>query len=148
MENRLKKTDYKFLSIIYAIWNLVSYYGKLFQIDAGDEPLKTSVKLSEKNGITVLRFTFNQVFTKEYRYPPEQMKSIYNDYLRYVILPSINELRPFIGDSGIYGIMEPLYIDKITTDMGLIHLDVIYIDNHQAFNYVRDNEKSDTLRGI
>lgn len=145
MYKRLQKTDYQFLSIIYAIWNLVNYYGKLFQVDAGDEPMKTSVKLSEKNGITILHFTFNQTFTKEYRYAPDKMKQIYNEYLRYAILPSIDNLKPFIGGSGIYDIMEPLYIDRIVADMDLIHIDVIYIDNRQAFKYVQSDEKSNLL---
>ena len=37
--------------------------------------------------------------------------------------------------------MEPLYVDMVYEDENMIHLDVIYVDNPIAYDYVREDEK-------
>ena len=141
MKNRLEKTNFKYLTILHIIWQLVSYYGKLFQTIAGNDPATTPAKIREENGITYITFSFPKVLNSQRNYTVLEMREIYNEYLRLILCPQQNILLPFQRGSEIHNIMEPLYVDMVYEDETTIYLDVIYIDNPIAYDYVRNDEK-------
>ena len=63
---RLTQGCMEYMSILFYIWQLVSYYSVLFYIDAGDNPASTYAKLLEKDGISYVRLSF-----------PKSVSSIY-----------------------------------------------------------------------
>lgn len=141
MKNRLQKTNFEYLSILFIIWKLVSYYGELFQVVAGDDPATIPAKIREENGITYIHFCFPKVLNSFRGYTVLDMREKYNEYLRIVLLPAQKELPPYQGGTGIHHLMEPLYVDMVYEDENMIHLDVIYVDNPIAYDYVREDEK-------
>lgn len=134
----MKKTTIEYLHILHAVWTAVSYYSRLFGMDAGDEPAEMTTSLTERKGITFLRFklpSYDAAPDRQYSFG--EMAEIMQEYLQYCILPSDKILRPYMGGSTIYDIAEPLYIDSIKAFEGWMQLEVVYIDNPLAFSYVR-----------
>lgn len=140
MKKRLVKTDFMYLQILYSIWRLVLYYAHLFQIDV-KEPTKTIADITQKDGITHLQIQFNRIENSEVEHTPLEMKDIFNEYLRYVLLPNQKLIPPYQNGTGIYDLIESLYIDMVYLADSYILLDVVYIDNPLAFKYVREQEK-------
>lgn len=140
MKKRLSKTDFMYLQILYAIWRLVMYYAHLFQIDV-KEPAKTVADITQKDGVTHLQITFSRIENSEIEYSALEMKDIFNEYLRYVLLPNQKLIPPYQNGTGIYDLIESLYIDMVYLADSYILLDVVYIDNPLAFKYVREQEK-------
>ena len=140
MKKRLQKTDFMYLQIIYFIWRLVLYYAHLFQLDV-KEPAQTIANITQKDGITHLQIQCNRIENSELEHTALEMKDIFNEYLRYVLLPNQNLIKPYQNGTGIYDLIEPLYIDMVCIAESYIILDVVYIDNPLAFKYVRDKEK-------
>lgn len=140
MKKRLAKTDLRYLQILYAVWRLVVYYAYLFQLDV-KEPAKTVADITQKAGVTHLQITFNRIENSEVEHSALEIKDIFNEYLRYVLLPSQKLIPPYQNGTGIYDLIESLYIDEVYLADSYILLDVVYIDNPLAFKYVREQEK-------
>lgn len=137
---RLQKIDLIYLHILYVVWQLVDYYSVLFRVDAGEDPAKIPAEIGLKDGVSYLRFTFPKI--DEMRdYSVLEMLDIYNDYLRIKLLPEQDLLKPFCNGTGLYDMVESLYVDKVYEIEGYLYLEVIYIDNTLAFNYMRAKEK-------
>lgn len=135
---KLTKQSITYLHILHVVWVLASYYTRLFGIDAGEEPAEMKTFLLEREGITFVRFKFPScdVFTdKEYSF--EEIREVMQQYLDYCILPSEKILRPYLGGSTIYDIVEPLYIDRVEETKGIWRIDIVYVDNPLAFQYVK-----------
>ncbi len=137
---RLEKTDLIYLHILYVVWQLVDYYSALFKIDAGEDPAKIPTEIGLKDGVSYLRFMFPKI-DEERKFSVLDMRDIYNDYLRIKLLPEQSLIKPFSNGAGIYDIVEALYVDKVYEIEGYLYLEVVYIDNHLAFNYVKNKEK-------
>jgi len=116
------------------------YYSHLFQIDV-KEPAKTVADITQKDGVTHLQITFSRIENSEIEYSALEMKDIFNEYLRYVLLPNQKLIPPYQNGTGIYDLIESLYIDMVYLADSYILLDVVYIDNPLAFKYVREQEK-------
>lgn len=140
MDKKLKKTDIEYLQILHLIWQLVNYYSKLFQIIVGNDPTKISARLYELDGITHITFSFQKVQNVKRTYTVLEMKDIFNEYLRYVLLPHQLMLYPYHNGNNLYDYLEPLYVDLVYEDSGYINLDVIYIDNNIAYKHVKQEE--------
>ena len=135
---RLTKQSITYLHILHVVWVLVSYYTRLFGIDAGEEPAQMKTFLIEREGITFVRFKFTSCDTltgKEYSL--EKIREIMQEYLQYCILPEQTILCPYMGGSTIYDIVEPLYIDRVEESKGIWRIDIVYVDNPLAFQYVK-----------
>lgn len=141
MDKKLKKTNMEYLQILHILWQLADYYSKLLQIIAGNNPAKISDKLYETNGITHICVNFPKVQNVERNYSVLEMKEIFNEYMRYVLLPNQQTLRPYYNSQNQYDYLEPLYIDLVYEDSGYINIDVVYIDNSLAYEYVREQEE-------
>lgn len=139
-KKRLTKCSMEYLTILFIVWQLVDYYSVLFQVDAGSNPAETITRLLEKDGITYLRLSFPKVEREPYGRRVFKMKRIYNEYLRYALLPEQDILKPFSAGSDYADIIEPLYVDMVYEDDTHINLNVIYIDNMEAYTYVRNDE--------
>lgn len=138
---RLSQCSPEYLAILYIIWQLVSYYGKLFQVIAGNEPAKTIARITQEDGITHIYFSYPKVQNSERGYTVLEMRDIYNDYLRMVLLPAQKSIVPFHGGKELYEVVESLYVNLVYEDSGYINLDIIYVDNPIAYKYVREDEK-------
>ena len=138
--SKKRLTSMEYLAILFIVWQLVDYYSVLFQVDAGSNPAETITRLLEKDGITYLRLSFPKVEREPYGRRVFKMKRIYNEYLRYALLPAQDILKPFSAGSDYADIIEPLYVDMVYEDDTHINLNVVYIDNLEAYNYVRHDE--------
>ena len=104
-------------------------------MDAGDEPAEIQTYLLEREGITSVRFKFPSCDSdKEYSFG--EIREIMQQHLQYCILPSDKILRPYMGGSTIYDIVEPLYIDRVEESKGIWRIDIVYVDNPLAYKYV------------
>ena len=140
MDKKLQKTDIEYLQILHILWQLVDYYSKLFQIIAGNNPAKISDKLYEADGISHIQVNFPKVQNVERTYTVLEMKDIFNEYLRYVLLPHQQLLYPYHNGNNLYDYLEPLYVDMVYEDSGYINLDVVYVDNLLAYKHVKSKE--------
>lgn len=143
------KTTIEYLHILHVIWTVVSYYARLFGMDAGEEPAGTKTFLLEREGVTFIRFMFPSCDTAPDReYSFWEMAEIMQQYLDYCILPEEKILRPYQGGSTVYDIVEPLYIDRVQVADGWMQLEVVYIDDPLAFSYVRKRRGLQQKGGI
>lgn len=141
MTQKLTKYSLEYHMIIYYIWQLVDYYSVLFNVDTSQAPSEIITKLMQAEGISYIRFSFPKAERKSYGALVRHMKQVYNQYLRYVLLPQQRILKPFCADADdIYGMLEALYVNLVFEDDGYIYLDVIYVDNYDAYNHVRNDE--------
>lgn len=141
MNKRLSKYSLEYHMIIYIIWQLVDYYSILFSVDTSQAPSEIITRLMQTKGISYIRFSFPKVERVEYKAVVLKMKHVYNQYLRYVLLPHQDVIRPFCADGdAIYGMLEALYVNMVFEDDSYINLDVIYVDNFEAYNHVRNDE--------
>lgn len=152
-KQKLTKDKVEYLHVLYTIWTAISYYSELFKIDAGEEPAEMETFLLDRGGMTIVRFklpAFEVDFDEltEDNYTSEQMVEIIQQYLDYCILPSDKILRPYLGGSTIYDIVEPLYIDRMEETKGIWRIDVVYIDSPTAFQYVQECKKSKGVKII
>ena len=104
---KLTKDKIEYLHILHAGWRTASYYSRLFGMDAGDEPAEMQTYLLEREGITSVRFKFPSCDSdKEYSFG--EIREIMQQHLQYCILPSDKILRPYMGGSTIYDIVEQI----------------------------------------
>lgn len=133
---KLTKDKIEYLHILHAGWSTASYYSRLFGIYSWESPTEIPVNLIEKDGITILRFAFHSFDILPEKYSLEETREIMQQYLQYCILPSDKILRPYMGGSTIYDIVEPLYIDRVEESKGIWRIDIVYVDNPLAYKYI------------
>lgn len=140
---RLTKSSKKYLMILYVMWQLLTYYAKLFKLDVPSDATKLPVKLSaDDENITHLIVEVPSERTPDPYYTGDAMKVIFNEYLNIVLLPEQPELQPFAGGKTRYDIIDCLYVSQafvLTT--GYTYIDFIYIDNLQAFRFAKSEKK-------
>ena len=140
---RLTKSSKKYLSILYVIWELLSYYTKLFKLDVPSDATKLPVKLSvDDENVTHLIVELPSTRTPDPYYTGDAMKAIFNEYLNIVLLPEQPDLAPFSGGKSRYDLVDCLYVYQahiLTT--GYSYIDIIYVDNMQAFRLVKSDRK-------
>lgn len=140
--SKLSKYSLEYHMIIFYVWQLVDYYSNLFAVDTSQAPSETITRLMRINGMDYVRFSFPKAEDKKYGTLVLRMKYVYNQYLRYAILPEQKILKPFLADrNDIYSMVEALYVEKVFEDNRFINLDVIYINSMKAFKHVRKDEK-------
>ena len=140
---RLQKNTKQYLIILYTIWELLAYYAKFFNMEVPVDPTRLPVKLSvDDENITHLIIEIPSTRTPDPYYTGDSMKTILNEYLNIVLLPSQKELSPFAGGNSAYDIVDCIYVYQahvLTT--GYTYIDIIYVDNMQAFRMVKDDRK-------
>lgn len=140
---KLQKNTKKYLIILYAIWELFTYYARLFKLDVPSDATKLPVKLSvDEDNVTHLIIEMPSSRTPDPYYTGDAMKVIFNEYLNIVLLPEQPELQPFVGGKTRYDIIDCLYVNQafvLTT--GYTYIDIIYVDNMQAFRMVKNDRK-------
>lgn len=144
---RLAKADQLYLIILYAIWELLSYYEKLFKLEVPSDATKLPVTItSDENDITHLLVEVPSSRTPDPYYTGECMKLILNEYMNIILLPEHPELKPFQGGDSRFDLVDCLYVYQAhvlgnRNGYTYAHFDIIYVDNMQAFKFVRaDNE--------
>lgn len=135
MNNTLTKKDLIYFHILHTIWKLVDYYSGLFCIDAGECATEIPCDICNRDGITFLRFSVQSLLPSTYSV--SQMTEIMQAYLQFCLLPQQTELKPYHGGAGQYDVVESLFIDSIQHTSGEYHLDVVYIDNSAAYQYLK-----------
>lgn len=140
---RLTKSSKKYLTILYVIWELLSYYTKLFKLNVPSDATKLPVKLSvDDENITHLIVEIPSTRTPDPYYTGDAMKSIFNEFLNIVLLPEQPELQPFAGGNSRYDIVDCLYVSQaLVLTTGYTYIDIIYVDNMQAFRLVKSDRK-------
>lgn len=140
---RLTKSSKKYLTILYVIWELLSYYTKLFKLDVPSDATKLPLKLSvDDENITHLIVEIPSTRTPDPYYTGDAMKAIFNEYLNIVLLPEQPELQPFAGGKTCYDIVDCLYVSQaLVLTTGYTYIDIIYVDNMQAYRLVKSDRK-------
>lgn len=140
---RLTKSSKKYLMIVYVIWELLTYYATLFKLDVPSDATKIPVKLSvDDDNITHLLVEIPSTRTPDPYYTGEAMKTIFNEYLNIVLLPEQPELQPFVGGNSRYDIIDCLYVSQaLVLTTGYTYIDIIYVDNMQAYRLVKSERK-------
>lgn len=140
---KLKKTSKLYLQLLFVIWQLLDYYARLFKLDVPSDATKLPVKLSvDDENITHLIVEIPSTRTPDPYYTGDAMKAIFNEYLNIVLLPEQKELQPFAGGNSRYDIVDCIYVSQafvLTT--GYTYIDIIYVDNMQAFRFVKSDRK-------
>ena len=140
---RLQKNTKQYLIILYTIWELLAYYAKFFNMEVPVDPTRLPVKLSvDDENITHLIIEIPSTRTPDPYYTGDSMKTILNEYLNIVLLPPQKELSPFSGGTSLYDTLDCLYVYRahvLTT--GYTYIDIIYVDNMQAFRFVKDDRQ-------
>lgn len=144
---KLKKQTKLYLSLIYVIWELLEYYARLFKLDVPSDATKLPVKLSYyEDNVTHLIVEIPSARTPDPYYTGDCMKTIFNEYLNYVLLPQHKELNPFKGGESRYDIIDCLYVNEaVVLTTGYTYIDFIYVDNMQAFRQVKKDMKIMTI---
>ena len=139
---RLTKSSKKYLTILYVIQELLSYYSKFFKIKVSSDATKLPIKLSvDDDNITHLIVEIPSTRTPDPYYTGDSMKTIFNEYLNIVLLPSQKELSAFAGGSSIYDVVDCLYVyQAFVLTTGYTYIDIIYVDNMQAFRMVKKDK--------
>lgn len=140
---RLTKTSQKYLTILYVIWELLIYYEKFFKLDVPSDATKLPVKLStDDENITHIIVKIPSTSSPDPYYNGENMKTIFNEYVKIVLLPEQPDLTPFAGGNSRYDIVDCLYVNEVfVRTTGYTYVDIIYVDNMQAFNFVKSKNK-------
>ena len=140
---RLTKSSKKYLTILYVIWELLSYYTKLFKLDVPSDATKLPLKLSvDDENITHLIVEIPSTRTPDPYYTGDAIKSIFNEFLNIVLLPEHPELQPFAGGKTRYDIVDCLYVNQaLVLTTGYTYIDIIYVDNMQAYRLVKSDRK-------
>ena len=138
---KLKKSSQRYLTLLYVMWSLLTYYTKLFKLDVPSDATKLPVKLFvDDDNITHLIVEIPSVGTPDPYYTGDAMKAIFNEYLNIVLLPEQPELQPFAGGNSRYDIVDCLYVSQaLVLTTGYTYIDFIYIDNMQAFRLVKSD---------
>lgn len=140
---KLTKQNQHYLSILYVIWELLTYYARLFKLNVPSDATKLPVKLSYyEDGVTHMIVEIPSTRTPDPYYDGDSMKMIFNEYLNYVLLPQHKELNPFKGGTSRYDIIDCLYVNEaVVLTTGYTYIDIIYVDNMQAFRHVQNDMK-------
>lgn len=140
---KLNKQNKLYLTLLYVIWELLTYYARLFKLDVPSDATKLPVKLSiDDENITHLIVEIPSTRTPDPYYSGDSMKMIFNEYLNYVLLPEHKELNPFKGGTSRYDIIDCLYVNEaVVLTTGYTYIDIIYVDNMQAFRHVQSDMK-------
>lgn len=136
---KLEKTDFSFLQMVYAIWQLFVYYEDFYGYIAPESPLDMNAKLLHRGGTAFIQVTIPRARFVDVAPDISQMKEIMQQYLDYVIMPE-TDIRPYAGGDSIYDIVEPLRINYIVihpdnTDAFLVEF--FYICDPLSFDYYR-----------
>lgn len=139
----LKKQNKLYLSIVYVLWELLAYYESLFKLNVPTDATKLPVKLSvDDKNVTHLIVELPSTRTPDPYYTGDAMKAIFNEYLNIVLLPEQPDLAPFSGGNSRSDLVDCLYVYQahiLTT--GYSYIDIIYVDNMQAFRLVKSDRK-------
>lgn len=140
---KLNKQNKLYLTLLYVIWELLTYYAKLFKLNVPSDATKLPVKLSYyEDGVTHMIVEIPSTRTPDPYYDGDSMKMIFNEYLNYVLLPQHKELNPFKGGTSRYDIVDCLYVNEaVVLTTGYTYIDIIYVDNMQAFRHVQNDMK-------
>lgn len=137
---KLTKQSKHYLSILYVIWELLTYYAKLFKLNVPSDATKIPIKLSHyEDGVTHLIVEIPSSRIPDPYYDGDSMKTIFNEYLNIVLLPQ-QELKPFAGGNSRFDIVDSLYVNEaVVLTTGYTYIDFIYVDNMQAFRQVKSD---------
>lgn len=132
----LTKQQLIYLCILHIVWVMADYYSALFGIDAYECPTDIPCDIFEEEEKTVLRFTFRSC-APDSRYSVLDMAEIMQDYLQFCLLPQQTELKPYQGGTSQYDIVEPLFVSSVQHLKTWYEIDVVYVDNPVAYQYVK-----------
>ena len=133
----MKKNSKTFLNILFYIYVTVTYYSNLMNIIVPNDIQKVPVSILDDAEKTMLRFSFQKNKNGSRIHTVLQIADILNDYLQIVLLPNQTDLQPFQCGTSIHDAIEPLYVDMVFEDEYYINIDVIFVDNPLAFQYIK-----------
>lgn len=146
---KLKKQEKAYLLILYVLWNLLDYHADLYYLNVPPNAtkLRTKIACGRDNVTHILLDTACTALPRPYC-SPSAMKDVFNEYLNIMMLHLCKELEPFTpadpfnNPSFSYNdLIDCLYVYKVSIlDNGHCMIDLIYIDNMQAYRKVRADQ--------
>jgi len=140
---QLTPASFHFLRIIYVIHQILTYYADLFGIDVPESPKDLNAEIFQNKNIRYIRFLVPVIKEFNSEYSLLEIRKILNEYLQ-VTLASCKAFPPFCAGRSYHDMMEQLYIKTYTcSDSGYLLMDVLYIDNMDAYRLARQIELED-----
>lgn len=144
----LTSASFHFLRILYVLHQILTYYAELIGIDVPESPKDLNSQIFQNNNIRYIRFTVPLIQEQQTDYSMLDIRRILNEYLQ-VTLASSKSFPPFCAGRSYHDMIEQLYIKTcVSSDSGYLWLDVLYIDNMDAYRLARQIESEDLLQII
>lgn len=146
---KLKKQEKEYLLILYVLWNLLDYHADLYYLNVPPNATKLRAKIAcERDNVTHILLDAVCMAPPGLHYSPSAMKEVFNEYLNIMMSYSCRELAPFSpadpfnNPSFSYNDqIDCLYVYRVAIlDNGHCMIDLIYIDNMQAYRKVRADQ--------
>lgn len=132
----MTKQNIIYLFILHMIWTLADYYSKMFGIDPYESPQDIPCDIFEEEGKTVLRFSFPYIAINNPSSTTD-MAEIMEDHLQCCLLPQQTVLELYQGGTEWFELVEPLHVMAVRRSKDKYEIDIIYVDNSVAFQYVK-----------
>ena len=142
--NKLRKTDRKYMEVLYCIWLLLTYYGNLFGLDGPESANKLIATLFYDGNLTKIRIVLPRLHEVDTSYSVLEMRSIMNDYLPILLQDS--SLEPFAAGNSYHEIVAALYVSIVVGSNSYFDMDFLYVDNLDAYKIVTENRMDNILR--
>jgi len=140
MKGRLKYDDIRYVAVIYAIWKTMCDLSRKIAIIPEPNPTWTDNGIVDWDGMALIRFSFNKVENCSIELSDEDIATMMNMHLQYVLLPEIDILPPYHLNDGNYSGMESVYVYEVKSVNNLLFVDVLFVDSPRAYQEVRSNE--------
>ncbi len=144
MNGRLTKQSKMYLSILYVLWELLSYYADMFRMDVPQDATGLSAEIStDEDDATHILLDVPCISPPSSFRGMSVMKESFNEYLNIALLPQSSELKPFAPpDIRSYAdLTDCIYIYKVAfLDSGHYFMDIIHVDSMPAYQKVRASQ--------
>ena len=142
--NKLRKSDRKYMEVLYCIWLLLTYYANLFGLDVPESANKLIATLFYDGNLTKIRIVLPRLHEVDTSYSVLEMRSIMNDYLPILLQDS--SLEPFAAGNSYHEIVAALYVSIVVGSNSYFDMDFLYVDNLDAYKIVTENRMDNILR--
>lgn len=138
----MKNTNKKIVPAIYAIWELLSYYSELLNLEVPKCPCKQSTLVGSDDKITILISTVPKRCRELTEWTPVEIKDILNSYIPFLLYEKYPQLPPFFGGNPCGDIIEALYIYSVFEQKTSYQINTVLVNNPEAYHLVIEDRKS------
>ena len=121
--------------LLFIVWVIAGYYEQLFGYTVPEKAADMNVEIKEENGITKIYFKLPCIYEYSAYSPIDQIPRLFNHHLYYDMLPSAR-IPKYRASSLPHDTVESFLVNKIIPDSNYITIEIIYIDNPIAYDFI------------